>query len=122
MVVRRDAPSGATPKGKNMTTGTTAPTASALGDLLALAGRKTANAYIYLAYEPGQKDRFDMLRAAYPASVIGPGSIDTHVNLTIELPGLYVAVTFEKAKVADEVRETTRPTTVYVIDGEEFAS
>lgn len=105
-----------------MTTETTAPTASALDDLLALAGRKTANAYLYLAYEPNQKERWTALRAAYPASVIGPGTIETHVVLTIELPGLHVAVTFEKNKVADEVRETTRPTTVYVIDGEEFAS
>jgi hypothetical protein len=103
-----------------MATGTTAPTTPALGDLLALAGRKTANAYIYLAFEPGQKERWDMLRAAYPASVIGPGSIETQVCLTVELPGLHVIVTFEKVAVADEVRECTHTTTCYLIDGEEI--
>lgn len=95
-------------------------TAPGLPEILALVGKAKANAYIYLNFADGQREMFDSLREMFPAAVLAPDPIPSSVRLVIELGGLTLSVAFEKAKIADEQRESTTVTTVYVIAGEEL--
>lgn len=102
---------------------TTQTTTLTLPEILELAGKKRVTAYLTLIYEPedAQREIFAALRAACPGAVLAPGSMTHDLAMVITTPEMELQVLFDKRRIADGVRETTRPATVYLIGTEEFA-